>query len=71
MVISKSPSTTRPPEKPATPPRTEGGQPCSKAGYWSTPAQQQSWRLFALGEIMPVIEGSSWGHTFWYWSSEK
>ncbi|MDH1109783.1 DUF3396 domain-containing protein [Pseudomonas otitidis] len=55
---------------PATPPRTEGGQRCPRAGYWFTPAQTNSLRRFAEGELMPVIEQSSWGHTFWYWSTE-
>ncbi|OEC34893.1 hypothetical protein A7D27_26655 [Pseudomonas sp. 1D4] len=55
---------------PATPPRTEGGQRCPRAGYWFTPAQTNSLRRFAEGELMPVIEQSSWGHTFWYWSKE-
>ncbi|UCO98908.1 DUF3396 domain-containing protein [Metapseudomonas lalkuanensis] len=54
-----------------SPPRTEGGQPCPKTGYWFTPAQEHSLRQFAQGEIMPVFEGSSWGHTFWYWASER
>lgn len=55
---------------PTTPPRTEGGQRCPRAGYWFTPAQTNSLRRFAEGELMPVIEQSSWGHTFWYWSTE-
>jgi hypothetical protein len=55
---------------PTTPPRTEGGQRCPRAGYWFTPAQTNSLRRFAEGELMPVIEQSSWGHTFWYWSKE-
>lgn len=55
---------------PKAPPRTEGGQRCPQAGYWFTPARQNSLRRFEQGELMPVIEGSSFGHTYWYWSSE-
>lgn len=47
--------------------RCEGGQPCPQAGYWSTPAQVNSRRRFDAGELMPIIEGSAWGATVWYW----
>ncbi|WP_082874694.1 type VI immunity family protein [Burkholderia sp. MSMB1589WGS] len=49
-----------------------GGNPCPEAGWWHTPAKAGSRRYFEVGEIMPVIEGSSWGTTNWHWSpSEK
>ncbi|MBX8485772.1 PoNe immunity protein domain-containing protein [Pseudomonas cichorii] len=51
--------------------RIDAGQPCSKTGYWFTPAQANSRRHFNQGEIMPSISGSSWGDTLWYWSGEK
>jgi hypothetical protein len=51
--------------------RVEGGQPCPKAGYWTTPAQQASRRLFQLGEIMPMFEHSAYGATIWQWSEEQ
>ncbi|MBX8544511.1 DUF1911 domain-containing protein [Pseudomonas cichorii] len=51
--------------------RIDAGQPCSKTGYWFTPAQANSRRHFNQGEIMPGISGSSWGDTLWYWSGEK
>ncbi|GFM67910.1 hypothetical protein PSCICJ_40280 [Pseudomonas cichorii] len=51
--------------------RIDAGQPCSKTGYWFTPAQANSRRHFQQGEIMPSISGSSWGDTLWYWSGEK
>jgi hypothetical protein len=46
------------------------GQPCTREGYWYSPAQQNSRRYFKLGEPMPEFKGSSWGDTIWYWSSE-
>ena len=51
--------------------RIDAGQPCSKTGYWFTPAQANSRRHFQQGEIMPDISGSSWGDTIWYWSGES
>ncbi|RMO04205.1 hypothetical protein ALQ47_02280 [Pseudomonas cichorii] len=54
-----------------SPPRLEAGQPCSKTGYWFTPAQANSRRHFQQGEIMPRISESKWGDTLWYWSGEE
>lgn len=51
--------------------RIESGKPCSKSGYWFTPAQSNSRRYFNQGEIMPSFSGSNWGDTLWYWSGEK
>ncbi|MFH6597416.1 type VI immunity family protein [Ectopseudomonas khazarica] len=45
------------------------GQPCSREGYWYSPAKQSSRRHFRQGEIMPELKDSSWGATIWYWSS--
>lgn len=50
--------------------RIAAGQTCTYAGDWFTPAQPHSRRRFELGEIMPRIEDSSWGETFWYWCGE-
>jgi Protein of unknown function (DUF3396) len=52
------------------PSRIESCQPCSKAGYWFTPAQANSRRYFQQGEIMPGFSDSSWGDTLWYWSDQ-
>lgn len=54
----------------ATPERIPAGQPCTHAGYWFSPAQANSRRYFAQGEIMPRFDQSSWGETLWYWSAE-
>jgi hypothetical protein len=51
--------------------RIDAGKPCSKAGYWFTPAQAESRRYFEQGEIMPSFSGSRWGDTIWYWSGEE
>lgn len=51
--------------------RVEGGQPCPQAGYWTTPAQQGSRRLFKAGEIMPTFEHSAYGATIWQWGEEQ
>ncbi|CAN7743692.1 type VI immunity family protein [Paraburkholderia sp. DD10] len=45
-----------------------GGSPCPEAGWWHTPAKAGSRRYFEAGEIMPAIEGSPWGETYWHWS---
>lgn len=54
---------------PATPVRIEAGQPCTRAGYWFSPAQANSRRHFTQGEIMPEFKDSPWGATIWYWAS--
>ncbi len=45
-----------------------GGSPCPEAGWWYTHAMQNSRRYFKQGEIMPAIEGNSWGWTLWIWA---
>ncbi|UZA70722.1 PoNi-like cognate immunity protein [Pseudomonas viridiflava] len=51
--------------------RIVAGEPCTKTGYWFTPAQANSRRYFHQGEIMPSISDSTWGDTLWYWSGEE
>ncbi|WP_295907284.1 PoNe immunity protein domain-containing protein [uncultured Xanthomonas sp.] len=48
-----------------------GGQPCPQAGWWHTPAKTGSRRYFKAGEVMPVIEGSAYGETFWLWDANQ
>ena len=48
-----------------------GGSPCPAAGWWYTHAMQNSRRYFKQGEIMPVVEGSSWGWTYWIWEHSQ
>jgi hypothetical protein len=47
--------------------RCEGGQPCPQAGYWWTPAREDSRQHFTQGEIMPQYPGSAYGATIWQW----
>ncbi|MBV1809848.1 PoNe immunity protein domain-containing protein [Pseudomonas viridiflava] len=51
--------------------RVLAGDPCSKTGYWFTPAQASSRRHFQQGEVMPGISDSKWGDTLWYWSGKE
>lgn len=51
--------------------RINAGQPCSKTGFWFSPAHADSRRHFNQGEIMPKFDESSWGDTIWYWSGEE
>lgn len=46
--------------------RCEAGQPCPRAGFWFTPAQVGSRRLFKPGEVMPEFK-SDYGATIWQW----
>jgi hypothetical protein len=52
---------------PSGPSRTPGGEACPQAGWWFTPALKGSRRYFTQGEVMPNIEGSDYGSTFWQW----
>jgi hypothetical protein len=48
-----------------------GGSPCPESGWWRTPSKAGSRRHFQRGEIMLVVEGSSWGTTHWVWADEE
>jgi hypothetical protein len=60
-------------EEPAaqSPRKIAAGGTCTDTGYWFSPAQENSRRLFNAGEVMPELTGSAWGATFWYWSGEE
>lgn len=47
------------------------GSQCPEAGWWFTPARQNSRRHFRQGDVFPVIEGSAYGATFWQWSPDQ
>jgi hypothetical protein len=69
--IPEPPTIVPPPiKREPTPARLNvpGGSPCPETGWWQTPAKAGSRRYFEAGEIMPVIEGSQWGETYWHWS---
>lgn len=48
------------------PGRCESGVRCPREGYWFTPAQENSRRLFKLGQTMPRL-GTDYGITIWQW----
>ena len=57
-----------------TPPQRNvpGGKPCPRTGWWFTPAEKNGPRRhFKHGDTFPVIEGSSYGDTFWQWSPDQ
>ena len=51
--------------------RITGGQPCPQAGYWLTPAKENSRRHFKLDEVMPIFSDSAYGGTIWQWSEDQ
>lgn len=55
----------------APPSRIESNKPCTKDGYWFTPAKANSRNFFKQGELMPSFNDSDWGDTLWYWSGEE
>src|SRR5699024_1011530 len=60
-------------ENAAIPPRNvPGGKACPRTGWWFTPAEKNGRRRhFKQGDPFPVIEGSSYGDTFWQWSPDQ
>jgi hypothetical protein len=50
--------------------RCEAGLPCPREGYWFTPAQAGSRRLFKTGEVMPEV-GGDYGATIWQWDQNQ
>ncbi|MGU7772008.1 type VI immunity family protein [Burkholderia sp. MR1-5-21] len=67
------PPTVVPSAKSASPGHASvpGGSPCPTAGWWQTPAKAGSRQYFETGAIMPVIQGSAWGTTYWNWSPNQ
>jgi hypothetical protein len=51
--------------------RVEGGMLCPRTGWWFTPAKAKSRHYFKAGELMPVVEGSDYGSTFWQWDVDQ
>ncbi|MDR2187952.1 MAG: DUF1911 domain-containing protein [Azonexus sp.] len=56
-----------PPSRPNVP----ANHPCPETGWWFTPAKAGSRRHFTQGSIMPDVEGSAYGATFWQWSPDQ
>ncbi|MGY0618457.1 hypothetical protein [Lysobacter sp. A378] len=55
----------------SAPLRVPANEACPRTGYWFTPAKQGSRRYFKQGDAFPVIDGSSYGATFWQWSPDQ
>lgn len=54
------------------PRNVSGGQRVPESGWWFTPAAMgQSTRYFEAGDIFPDLPGSTYGATFWQWSSNQ
>lgn len=50
--------------------RCESGQRCPREGWWHTPAQPGSRRLFKTGELMPDLR-TDYGATIWEWDAQQ
>ncbi len=51
--------------------RVPAGMPCPHSGWWHTPAKLASRRRFKQGDVLPKIENSDYGETFWLWSQDQ
>lgn len=51
--------------------RCEANQPCPKAGYWWTPAKENSRAYFKQGDLMPDFPNSTYGVTIWQWDANQ
>ncbi|MCD9087187.1 PoNe immunity protein domain-containing protein [Stenotrophomonas sp. SY1] len=52
------------------PERRAGGESCSRTGWWYSPAQGTR-RYFKQGDVLPIIDNSDWGDTFWLWALDQ
>lgn len=52
-------------------PNVPANSPCPESGWWFTPAAKGSRRYFKQGDIMPSIEGSTYGDTYWLWDTNQ
>ncbi|MCD9087188.1 hypothetical protein [Stenotrophomonas sp. SY1] len=50
--------------------RRAGGESCSRTGWWYSPAQGTR-RYFKQGDVLPIIDNSDWGDTFWLWALDQ
>jgi Domain of unknown function (DUF1911) len=50
--------------------RCLAGEPCPREGWWFTPANTNSRRHFAVGEVMPGF-GGDYGATIWQWDEQQ
>jgi hypothetical protein len=57
-------------QSPADRVRLQAGQKCTTTGYYFTPAQTNSRRLFKQGDTMPSL-GGDYGLTIWQWDEHQ
>jgi hypothetical protein len=50
--------------------RVPAGDACPETGFYFTPAQMESRRLFQKGDVMPSVN-SEYGRTIWQWDSNQ
>jgi hypothetical protein len=50
--------------------RLAGGEVCAETGFYFTPAQQNSRRLFERGAVMPSLD-TKYGATIWQWDENQ
>ncbi|XZY05744.1 type VI secretion system immunity protein, TaeI family [Acinetobacter baumannii] len=48
----------------------QSGQPCTKSGYWFTPAKENSRQYFKEGEIFPNFV-TDWGEVYWQFDGDE
>ena len=51
--------------------RVVAGNPCTRTGFWLTPARANSRAAFTRGDIMPAVENSDYGITIWQWAESQ
>ena len=51
--------------------RVGANKPCPQAGFWWTPAKENSRHYFDRGVSMPDFPDSSYGATIWYWDQQQ
>ena len=51
--------------------RVVAGNPCTRTGFWLTPARANSRAAFTKGDIMPDVENSDYGITIWQWAERQ
>lgn len=48
----------------------QSGQPCTKSGYWFTPAKENSRQYFKECEIFPNFV-TDWGEVYWQFDGDE
>ena len=51
--------------------RIVAGNPCTRTGFWRTPAREDSRAVFREGDLMPEDADANDGITIWQWAEEQ